>query len=214
MAALAAVLSGISTKPKPRERLVSRSVVRAHRDRRRLRCYGQTPEHTVGPGSQVRFELIATHTPKDHVECSCTGDVVDEAEGLADGHPPRPASRSGQPSRLPLGESCHHQVECFQHLARLHGGSLLPNASALVLQRSIPVEPCTASARGRRSDNAIVLNGSSLPALCKCSTAVTAQGLEGVPAIAQGDQRKARPGCCLLSEAMRFLHRLGGNRYC
>ena len=33
--------------------------VEGYRDLRRLRCYGQTADHTVGPGSQVRFELVS-----------------------------------------------------------------------------------------------------------------------------------------------------------
>src|SRR4030095_1905238 len=41
-------------------------------------------DHTVGPGSQVRFDLGAIHAPKDRVERRGAGSVVGKAEGLSE----------------------------------------------------------------------------------------------------------------------------------
>ena len=57
-----------------------RFAIDGHRDLRHLRCWGQPADHTVGPGSQVRFELIAIHAPKDRVERGGTRGRVGEAE--------------------------------------------------------------------------------------------------------------------------------------
>ena len=65
-------------------RASQRFAIKGHRDFRRLRCWGETVDHTVGPGSQVRFKLVAIHVPKDRVERRSTGDVVGEAEGVGE----------------------------------------------------------------------------------------------------------------------------------
>ena len=64
-----------------------RCAVEGHRDLRRLRCCRQTSDHTVGPGSQVRFDLVSIHVPKERVECRGTGGVVGKAEGLGESRP-------------------------------------------------------------------------------------------------------------------------------
>ena len=71
-------------RPPPRLWDPQRFTIEGHRNLRRLRCRGQTSNHTVGPGSQVRFELVSIHAPKDRVERSGTGGVVGEAEGLGE----------------------------------------------------------------------------------------------------------------------------------
>ena len=42
------------------------------------------PDDTVGPGAQVRLELIPVHVPKDRVERGRTGCGMGEAESLRD----------------------------------------------------------------------------------------------------------------------------------
>ena len=56
--------------------------IQGHRGPRRLRRCGQTPDDTVGPGAQVRLELIPVHVPKDGVERGRTGGAMGEAERL------------------------------------------------------------------------------------------------------------------------------------
>jgi len=51
---------------------------------RGLRSGGQTPDDTVGPGTQVGLERVPVHVPKDGMERGRTGRGMGEAEGLRD----------------------------------------------------------------------------------------------------------------------------------
>ncbi len=57
--------------------------IKGHRDLRRLRCWGETVDPTVGPGSQGRFALGLIHAPKERVVRGGTGGDVGEAKGWA-----------------------------------------------------------------------------------------------------------------------------------
>jgi hypothetical protein len=58
--------------------------IKSHRDLRRLRCWGETVDPTVGPGSQGRFALGLIHAPKERVVRGGTGGDVGEAKGWAE----------------------------------------------------------------------------------------------------------------------------------
>ena len=58
--------------------------IEGHCGLRCLRGCGQTPDDTVGPGTQVGRALVPVHVPKDRVERGRTGGGMGETEGLGD----------------------------------------------------------------------------------------------------------------------------------
>ena len=62
----------------------SRFPIQGPRDPRCLRHCGQTRNDTVGPGTQVPFELVPVHVPNDGMECGRTGWGMGEAESRRD----------------------------------------------------------------------------------------------------------------------------------
>ena len=58
--------------------------IEGHRGLRGLRGCGQTPDDTVGLGTQGGLERVPVHVPKDRVERGRTGGGMGATEGLGD----------------------------------------------------------------------------------------------------------------------------------
>ena len=90
-----------------------------HRGLRGLRGCGQTPDDTVGPGTQGGLERVPVHVPKDRVELGRPGGGMGETEGLcaACARMASPCGNSTRAARAPSHRTARQSADGGSRMA-------------------------------------------------------------------------------------------------